>query len=229
MRRLRLASVVSLWLLFTAAPVPASDQADPPPAVAARFELRVIPAAGASPPPQTWLLWREPNRVETRLPDGGGERWWRNARGDVHHQRLFHTQRRLIEYTPVDLRALGAAPAWERLAHLIDPALLGGVLKRIDTATALGRPAVRYRGRVRGVRHEVLWLVRERLPARMQLRYHDRTVTVRLKEIHPMDRSPWPRTDTDTYLATDYADIGDDEADPFLRHLLNDAGPAHAH
>lgn len=230
MHRARLAAVVSVSLLFATAPVMrAADTTDPAPAVAGRFELRISPAAGETPRPRTWLLWREPDRVETRLPTGVGELWWRDVRGDVHYQRLFHEHRRLIEYTPVDMHALGAAPDWARLAHLIDPALLGNELKRIETTTAFGRAAVRYRGRVRGIRHEVLWLVRERLPAHMRIRYDDRTVTVRLKAIHPIEQSPWPRTNTEAYRVTDYADIGDDEADPYLRRLLNEAGPAHAH
>lgn len=230
MYRARRATVVSVWLAFAAGPVVSvADAADPPPTVAARFEVRVSPAAGEAPPPRTWLLWREPDRVETRLPTGVGEIWRRDGRGDVYYRRLFHEHRRLIEYTPVDLRALGAAPDWARLAHLIDPALLGNELKRVGTTTAFDRAAIRYRGRVRGIRHEVLWLVRERLPARMRLQYGDRTVTVRLKAIHPIERSPWPRTNTDAYRVTDYADIGDDDADPFLRRLLNEAGPAHAH
>lgn len=226
----QLASMILVWLVFVAAPpVRAAEEADPPPAVAARFELRVTPATGETPPPRTWLLWREPDRVETRLPTGIGERWRRDARGDVYYQRLFHEPRRLIEYAPVDLRALGTTPDWARLAHLIDPALLGNELKRVETTTAFGRAAVRYRGRVQGTHHEVLWLVRERLPARMRVRYDDRAVTVRLKAIHPIERSPWPRANIDTYRITDYADIGDDEADPFLRRLLNDAEPARAH
>lgn len=227
MHRSRL-TCVSVWLLLATASIPTAGQADTPPAVAAHFELRVAPAAGESPP-QTWLLWREPDRVETRLPSGDGEIWRRDTRGDVYYQRLFHPQRRLIEYTPVDLRALGAVRGWPRLTHLIDPALLGGELKRIGNATALGRPAVRYRGRVRGIQHDVLWLVHERLPARMRIDYGDRTMTLRLGALYPIDQSPWARADTTAYLVTDYADIGDHEADPFLRRLLDEAGPAHAH
>lgn len=227
----RLIPVISVWLWSAGMPsLATSSSADDgaAPAVVCRFELSVTSAAGHPPRRQTWLFWREPARVETRTADGG-ELWWRDARGVVYYQRLFHQQRRLIEYTPVDLRALGAIPNWARLAHLIDPKLLGAELKRIASTTALGRPAVRYRGDVRGVRHEILWLTQEQLPARMRLRHGERTVTIWLKEIHPIERSRWPRANTDTYVVTDYADIGDDEADPFLRRLLNEAGPAHAH
>lgn len=223
-------AAISIWLLSASAPslAQSANEGDSP-AVVARFELSVAPAAGGPLRRQTWLLWREADRVETRTKNGDGEIWRRNPRGDVHYQRVFHRQKRTIDYTAGDLRALDAVPDWARLAHTIDPALLGAELKRIESTTALGRPAVRYRGKVRGVRQEVVWLARERLPAWMRMKYRDRTVTVRLKEVHALAQSPWPRARTNGYAATDYADIGDNEADPFLRRLLNEAGPAHAH
>lgn len=209
---------------FAAAPT--DDGA--PPAVVAQFEVGVAPAAGQAPRRQAWLFWREPTRVETRTADGG-ELWWRDARGSVFYQRLFHGQRRIVEYTPADLRALGTATDWARLTHLVDPKSFGVELKRVGATTVLGRPAMRYRGRVQGVGHDVLWLTHERIPARMRIQYDDRTVTIRLKAVHPIERSPWPRANTAAYAITDYADVGDDEADPFLRGMLNEAGLAHAH
>lgn len=230
MRLSRLIPAIAIWLLSVGVPALAqSADEGSPPAIAAQFELTIAPAAGGPARRQTWLLWREPDRVETRAPNGDGEIWRRDPRGDIHYQRVFHEEKRTIDYVPADLRVLNAIPDWTRLAHMIDPAMLGGELKRIDKTTALGRAAVRYKGRVRGIQHEVLWLTQVQLPARLHTKYRDRTVTVQLKEIYSIDRSPWPRANTNDYVATDYTDIGDNEADPFLRRLMNEAGPAHAH
>lgn len=236
MRRHRVHAVVlSIFLLFPPfLPVWADGPAvDPgrlagPPPIACRFEWRVIPAGGEEQEVRSeWFLWRRPSLIEIREKGGVGEVWERGLDRRISYRRVFHEERRVIEYTPGDLRALRRAPDWARLSSLVDPDLLGRDLKRSGEEERLGRRAERYRGRLDGVEVELLWLPQERIPALIREIYPDRERQLRLIEMYPLEESPWPHGRFAEYRHTDYADIGDQEADPFLRKRLNEGSHDH--
>lgn len=229
MRRHRVHTVVlSIFLLLLPPllPVWADGPAVDPDRIACRFEWRVIPAGGEEQEVRSeWFLWRRPSLIEIREKGGeSGEVWERGPDRRISYRRIFHEERRVIEYTPGDLRALRREPDWARLSNLVDPALLGRDLKRSGEEERLGRRAERYRGRLDGVEVELLWLSREQIPALIREIYPDRERQLRLIEIYPLEESPWPHGRFAEYRHTDYADIGDQEADPFLRKLLNEGG-----
>ncbi len=41
--------------------------------------------------------------------------------------------------------------------------------------------------------------------------------------------TPWPQADVSDYQRLDYSDLGDNEADPFVKPVLHSQGSMHSH
>jgi len=150
------------------------------------------------------------------------ELWGRDDGGEVSWQRIFHDERKLIAYTPGELRTQRRAPAWEVLNTIIDERLLTS-LRRVGSASFNGRQATRYRGQVGEERIEVIWLEKEKLPVEVSRRDRHHAYRLRLLELRALPGRDWPRADlarAADYEYIDGADLGDREYDPFVRKVL---------
>lgn len=196
-----------------------SKRAEDLPTIACHFESSVS-LRSATPQVHEWYMWRQSFQVETREASGEtGEVWQLSPNRQISYQLVSHKEKRVIEYTSGDLRALNRYPEWSRLASVIDPAILNKELKPSGVAEILGRQSQRYEGRMNGVEIEVWWLDREQVPALVRQVYPDREVVLRLKAIHPLNKSPWPQNQTANYASMDYADLSDKQTNPFVRRF----------
>ena len=205
----------------------ATENSVPLPAVTCHFTSRVV-LRGRQPQVQEWdwYWWRQPDCVETRDAGGStGQIWESSKSGQVTYWRVFHKEKRVIEYTPGDLRALGQHPDWPTVSSVIDPTLLTTKLQPVGKVEILDRQAQRYQGQVDGMEFEVWWLDQEQVPALIRQVSEIREETLRLKEIYPLQKSPWSYSQIVDYMHLDYADLGDKESDPFVRSLTH--GEAH--
>lgn len=187
---------------------------------------------GARKESTDWYFTRQNEQVETARGDYA-EVWQRDERGELTLARVFHQDRKLIQYTPGELRTQGRQQDWSALNSIIDPRQLT-TLKRVGTVSVLGRPASRYAGKLGGERIEVLWLVKEALAAKLVRSGRDGSVSLELKELRSSPDSRWPQASlarADRYAFLDGADLGDLEYDPFVQRVLEiDSGHgAHAH
>lgn len=238
MRRTHFSALPALLLALIAGLYHAAGQGavatGPAPAVAAQYETRSIQLAHRPQArTQRWYLLRSERRIETWAEDAkdAGERqlWQRDTAGEIRHARLFPADRRVVDYQPGDLRALGRYPDWQRLGELIDAGLLDR-LKDTGPVTVLNREARRYQGQIDGVDLEIWWLLRERLPALLRRGTGDREIALHLLALHPLADTPWPPADSDGFVHLDYTDLGDMEADPFVQRLHANEGHAkHGH
>lgn len=194
--------------------------------LAARYELKVNQTAGE------WYLWREADSVETANPATAQNTiWQRTAPNDYSYRRIFHNDRRVVEYTPGEIRTRNATPDWAKLASVISPQLLDE-LKRSGKKTAFGQSAVHYTGKVGGQKVDLWWLEQAQLPARLQMSGNGQQMTMVLKDLYAKSPAGWPRVDEDkiaAYGLIDAADFGDMESDPFVARLLQQEGHGHAH
>lgn len=162
-----------------------------------------------------WRFFREADRIEIEnLQARTGERWQRDGRTQFFFK-VFHADRRSIEYRSDDLKVINAALSWQQHALLIDPAVLQS-LRLEETGWRDGYPYRRYRGVANGEKLDVVWRVDLNLPAvleRERADYRERTV---LKAAHALAASPWARQDQSDYEVIDFADLGDRERDPFV-------------
>jgi hypothetical protein len=215
--------------LITAASLHAEDASPSPvalPSIACEFQT-VIEKPNTEPKSRTWRLWRSENEVETQeVGQSDAEAWERNPRGQITYYRVFHPEKRVIEYLPTDLAIKKNKPQWDRLCSIVSPDVLSQ-LKKTGEEEVLGRRAARYEGEHAGAQMIVLWLEAEQLPALVKETRGEHVSTVTLKELHDLDAAPWPHGLGKGYEVIDFADLGDKESDPVLKQILKRVGHAH--
>jgi hypothetical protein len=197
-----------------------SQKATAYPPVAAHYrEARTV--AGKPEGSADWYFVRQDRQIETARA-GYAEVWRRDERGEIMWRRVFHEDRKLVEYTTGQLRTENRLPAWNTLNTVIDSKRLAE-LKTTGHAPAFSRPATHYRGTLGDESVEVVWLSREVIPARIVRKGKDVTYTLTLLELHDAPQPSWPQANpaqTDSYELIDGADLGDREYDPFVARLL---------
>lgn len=214
--------------------LPTADSFTP---AAAEYQTTYVPDAHAhdarGPKPQTrqvhWRLWREENRIVTEnLGAHTGELWQRDGSA-VFHQKIFHDDRRSIEYRNDDLALIGAGIDWSRRSLLIDPELL----KRLNLRRAGWKgdvPYRRYVGESDGSQWDITIRTDLMLPTSI-VRNHDgaREQTL-LQNAYRLDNAPWSPTASADYEVIDFTDLGDRQSDPFVVKVQGQLGNApHLH
>src|SRR5690606_4611959 len=160
-----------------------------------------------------WRFYREQNRVEVEdLKSDTGELWLRDSNTQFFFK-LFHADRRGIEYRMDDLQILQVTASWQQHALLIDPGVLQK-LTLIEAGWRDGYPYRRLHGENKGERIEVTWRIDLNLPQEIKRSDAEHSETTRLQAVFPLAQSPWQRRDHGDYEMIDYADLGDRESDP---------------
>lgn len=225
-----------ILLPFFASALCRAEEAPAPPlarlaAIACEFETITEQRRGETPPKtRRWRLWRSETSIETQeLGQPDAEAWEREPGGRVSYYRIFHPEKRAIEYKATDLSMSKNAPDWDRLASVVSAEFIAKRLRQTGEENFLDRPAVRYEGSADGSTFEVLWLPAEQIPAHVRETRADRISTITLKEIHPLTRSPWPSGLKQEYEIIDFADLGDKESDPILQTMLRRGDRAASH
>lgn len=197
-----------------------------PTSLAAHFDLQIDSQR------TDWYLWRDRDSIETaNAGSGRGEVWERQGESMYSYSRIFHNERKVVEYTPGELKTRNVDPDWDQLGSIMSPRQLG-LLKRVDSKTMFGQRAIHYRGRLNGEKIDLWWLEQSRLPALLQRTVDHRRVTLRLKEIKAASPVSWPRADASAVAAyghIDASDFGDMETDPFVARVLEEDGHHHSH
>lgn len=220
-------AVVSACVLWTTG---YADSEAPPLVAAYRLETRETGPNDAPARSLTWELRRASKCVvvsdaERRVT----ERWDRDEQGRIWYRRIFHEERKVIEYQPADLRLGGMEARWAPIASVIDPAELGELVRDVRTEVFQGQEVAVYRGLRRGVPTEIGWLAAESIPERIVLEGKIGTSTLRLISIEPSAAQVCGRLDFDGYETIDFADIGDRHSDAFLERLMRYEGFGHGH
>lgn len=194
--------------------------------LAARFDLKVNKI-------QTdWYLWREADSIETANPvTGQNSIWQRSGNNDYNYRRVFHNDKRIVEYVPGEIKTRHAEPDWSKLASVVSPQLLTE-LKRGGSKVMFGQKAVRYSGTLGGQKIDLWWLDQAKLPALLEMRSAGQHMKLTLKEMHGQSPASWPRADDvriADYSQLDAADFGDMESDPFVARVMAQDGHTHSH
>jgi hypothetical protein len=227
-------NTVISWLLLMLVgcgdqqPVPPLELAQSPPPVVAEFRTTVESAQGSKSSAQ-WRFWRSHDRIERENPAAqSGDLWVRDER-TLFHTRLYHADRRGIEYRSEDLQILNASPDWTALSTLLDPRLIGALHER-EHGWRDGYPYRRYKGEVGDVAWDITVRTDQMLPTRIERRGADRQVeTVELLRSFEFGASPWQPSASADYDILDYADLGDYERDPFVMRVQAEEGGGHLH
>ncbi len=178
-----------------------------------------------------WFFIRSDTRIETAQKDYT-EIWERDERQAITLKRVFHGDRKLIEYTTGELLAQHLLKDWSALATILDERTLTRLEKRGKTRI-LEQQAVRYVGRLGDERIEVVWLTQQEIPAKLVRIRGESTYSLELKELRSAPDASWPKTSReqiDAYESLDGSDLGDREYDPFVQKvIIMDAGRRGGH
>ncbi len=191
--------------------------------LAALFESRVI-VFGHRPKrySRQWHFIRQADRVEKQMPDQQrDEVWLKGKDGSLNSYRAIYDKPRLvITYNRSDLKSISNYPRWDLVATVL-PADLRNRLKYQGSAEVLGHPASRYRGHLNGADVELTWIDDLMLPALYREIGQRRDTQVELKKLYTLKKAPWKPIVTAGYRFMDFADVGDNEADPALQELTH--------
>jgi hypothetical protein len=182
-----------------------------------------------------WTFIRSSERIET-LQGDYAEIWERDDRGEITLKRVFHDDRKLVEYTTGELRAQRRLKEWSRLATILDERVLASLEQR-GTTSVLKQPAVRYVGRLGNERVEVVWLTRQAIPAKVVRSHRGSTYSLEIRALRPAPEAflaPDSREKIESYEVFDAADLGDREHELFVQKVLamdsgRPGGHQHAH
>ncbi len=178
--------------------------------------------------PLEWRFFREVDRVEIEdLRSQSGELWQRDGATQFFFK-LFHADRRSIEYRTDDLLMLEISPSWQQHALLMEPATLEK-MTLVEAGWRDGYPYRRLRSVANNEMLEVTWRVDLNVPMQIERRHGDHVETTVLKTLYPLDKSPWARRDHSAYEVIDYADLGDRESDPFVARIQKQLPGGHQH
>lgn len=179
-----------------------------------------------------WHFFRKAQQVQTSSGDYA-EVWQRDERGELTLTRVFHQDRKLIQYTPGELKTQHRVKDWGSLNGFFDPRHQPG-LKKIEEVTFMGHPASRYAGKAGRDDVEVIWLEKEAMLARYIVTGRDGSVRYELTDLRTTPEQG--RVDdnlkkAENYAYIDGADLGDMEYDPFVRRVLGEGHDhgSHAH
>lgn len=169
------------------------------------------------------VVVRDDQQVEYRLA-GEAPRLWRRTPDGIEMRELYPDERRMITYSPGDLRTLQMTPDWEELIGVVSPATRAELLPR-GNRRQFGQKLTHYAGKdLQGNQVALDWLPEAGLPARLALKTEaagkrsDLPPRLALKSLvrRPSDAAFSP---TDQLLEIDQADLGDMEMNPEVQRL----------
>jgi hypothetical protein len=173
---------------------------------------------------------RENNRIEILELNGKtGEIWEQDRAGQISYQKVFLKHNRVIDYVPGDLRALHTYPVWGQVGSLIPTSWLDHELQLTGTEETQYGTAEQYSGQIAGVDIEVLWLPALQIPARVRQVSPQTVRTLELSGQCVPGEETWTPINLDQFEHMDYADLGDNESDPFVQRYLAENEHHHDH
>ncbi|MFT7405179.1 hypothetical protein [Zhongshania sp.] len=168
------------------------------------------------------VLWRRANSVAEQYPKRAiTELWERNRSNSIKLNRYFDAYQRGIEYAPGEIKDLGGDDNWSMKNQLVANSLLAKMTLIKTIGSGCDREEIYT---LKDLQQSITlnWLPAYRLVKSYTRNAKGQTSTWLLTA---------KSTDTKVinvffeqhlnYQTTDYADIGDNESDPFLRKMIN--------
>lgn len=166
-------------------------------------------------------VWRTKNQVAHEYPNKGiTELWQKLTNGEIRLVRYFDHDQRAIEYQPNEVSLTGADEYWLKMQHMINSTLLSKM--HLIGTHGTGCDSVETYELVTENKHlTVEWLPkREFLKSLVSIAGGVKKQWNMLALIDNEQTIDQAFEKREHYQATDYADIGDNESDPFLQKMI---------
>ncbi|WP_419811613.1 hypothetical protein [Bacterioplanoides sp.] len=190
--------------------------------IGAQYQLIQETSDEASVKERHMQLWRMQGQVAHVYPQQQISEIWNQVRdGRVRPTRYFDQDKRAIEYAPGDLNRGKGDRNWQSKYQMIPDALLASMTIQSDTGRGCQQEVV-YQRQQEGEQLTIVWLPQQKLVKSFERQYQGQTSRWQLLDIitDPQVISA-EFHQREQYLSTDYADIGDNETDPFFRKMIN--------
>lgn len=211
--------MITLLSLATAALVSVADCQIDANVIGARYEIsRRI--GEQEPTTHQFNIWRNGDQVALERPDQNLTEIWNRLRDKrIRPVRYFDAYQRAIEYQPSDI-INASALNWDSKYQIVATATLASMTHLETTASACDSVAKLERKSERE-QLSIDWLPAYQLPQLIKQTTSSMHTEWRLVELvtdTKRIRSEYERRSD--YLSIDYADIGDNESDPFLAKMI---------
>ena len=193
-----------------------------PERLGAKYKLTQTHSAPASEKSRLMNLWRMQGLVAHVYPQQEITEVWNQVKdGRIRPVRYFDHDKRAIEYAPGDLNRGKGDRNWDGKYQMISADLLLSMTTISESGTGCLRQ-VNYQRQSNGETLQLTWLPELKLVKYFQQTRGDESVRWQLLEmVSDQNKISQQFTSREKYTSTDYADIGDNETDPFFRKMIN--------
>ena len=174
-------------------------------------------------------LWRNGNQVAHEYMDTHvTEIWERTKNGQLRLVRHFDKDKRGIEYEPYEIKIQHSEKDWQLKKQLITQSFIKSIKLQSTRNEGCKTLQSHAKGNSNNGKIKLEWLPQQKLINKLSTQSKKEHVTWQLvsviKDSNKVKQLFRSRSD---YLMTDYADIGDNESDPFLIKMINLGFVAH--
>ena len=203
----------------------------------AQFETISCAHPCKKPTLNTWWMWRTATQVELKKENAQNSEFWTWENGSVNYRFLMHAEKKVIEYSPVDLKMLNIAAdssKWQKVSNLVLQKDLASMKKTALKKTYNGLALNRYDGKIEGVNADIIWIEQLQIPLQMTYSYPKHKTTINLLDANATSatKSATSEQMLNSYERIDFADIGDMEHSASAKKWLSKAQDApgfHSH
>ena len=199
--------------------------------LSAQFETIECARPCKKPSNNTWWMWRTPSQVELKKANSRNSELWTWDNGNANYQFLMHGEKKVIEYSAVDLKMLDMAAdntKWQAVTSLVSQKDLTSMKKTSLKRQYKGLALTQYNGKINGIKTHIVWIAALQIPLQMIYVYPKHQVSINLLKQDEQIAEAKPTSDLAllSYQRIDYADIGDMEHSAEAKMWLSNAEDA---
>lgn len=155
--------------------------------------------------------------------------WQMDENKHLSYQFLLHDEKRVIEYSQIDLTMLGMqtdAAKWQAVTQLVTQQDLASMKKVSLKKQYQGMALTQYSGNLNGIKTDITWIDALQIPLSMTYLYPKKRLTVQLIQLNAKPEAATSAEQLQAYQQVDYADIGDMEHSATAKIWLSKAHDA---
>ena len=196
----------------------------------AQFETIDCAQPCKKPSTITWWMLRTPTQVELKKTNSNNSELWIWENNQANYQFLMHDEKKVIEYSAVDLKMLNMAAdstKWQEVTNLVLQKDLAIMKKTRLKKQYKGLALAQYNGNIEGIKTQIVWIDNLQIPLQITYFYPKHKTIVNLLDVNTStSASLLSEQILDSYQRIDYADIGDMEHSALAKRWLSKAQDA---
>ena len=196
----------------------------------AQFETIDCAQPCKKPSTITWWMLRTPTQVELKKTNSNNSELWIWENNQANYQFLMHDEKKVIEYSAVDLKMLNMAAdstKWQEVTNLVLQKDLASMKKTRLKKQYKGLALAQYNGNIEGIKTQIVWIDNLQIPLQITYFYPKHKTIVNLLDVNTSTTaSLLSEQILNSYQRIDYADIGDMEHSALAKKWLSKAQDA---